>query len=51
MCFESFCKNNGICLNLINYYYCDCVVGFNGINCEIGKNFLYNISFVLSCKR
>lgn len=36
-CVYNFCQNNGICIDLFNDFYCNCLVGFNGLNCEIGK--------------
>lgn len=33
------CENNGTCIDLVNDYQCDCVAGFNGINCENSKHF------------
>uniref|UniRef100_A0A0K0EGQ1 Cadherin n=1 Tax=Strongyloides stercoralis TaxID=6248 RepID=A0A0K0EGQ1_STRER len=35
MCYESPCKNNGTCQSLENDYYCQCLPGYNGKNCEI----------------
>ena len=28
------CQNNGTCHDLVNDYRCECIVGFNGTNCE-----------------
>ena len=28
------CQNNGTCYDLVNDYRCECLVGFNGTNCE-----------------
>ena len=28
------CQNNGTCHDLVNNYRCECLVGFNGTNCE-----------------
>ena len=31
------CQNNGTCHDLVNDYRCECLVGFNGTNCENSK--------------
>ena len=31
------CQNNGTCQDRVNDYTCDCVLGFNGTNCENSK--------------
>lgn len=36
-CLPYPCQNNGTCTDLVNDYHCDCVAGFNGINCENSK--------------
>lgn len=50
-CSKEPCENNGTCTNLVNNYLCVCVAGFNGTNCENGKDTLYNISLSSSCRR
>ena len=30
------CENNGTCYDVINGYYCSCLNGFTGLNCESG---------------
>ena len=34
---------NGTCVDLINYFECDCHGGYNGTLCDIGKVYLYKI--------
>ena len=36
-CQSQPCENNGTCTDLVNDYQCDCIAGFNGTNCTIGK--------------
>ena len=36
-CLSQPCQNNGTCQDRVNDYTCDCVVGFNGTNCENSK--------------
>ena len=31
------CMNNGICIDEVNKYNCQCMAGYTGLNCEIGK--------------
>lgn len=50
-CSKEPCENNGTCTNLVNDYHCVCVAGFNGTNCENGKDTLNNISLTSSCTR
>lgn len=33
-CLPGICLNNGTCTDLVNAYRCDCVLGFDGTNCE-----------------
>lgn len=35
-CSVMFCKNGGLCINLINDYSCKCIVGFEGKDCLNG---------------
>ena len=36
-CASSPCQNGGKCKDAINAFTCDCVSGYSGSNCEIGK--------------
>ena len=36
-CASSPCLNKGTCFDDINKYRCSCVIGFSGINYEIGR--------------
>ena len=36
-CASAPCQNDGSCLDAINGYTCDCVDGYEGTDCEIGK--------------
>lgn len=36
-CLSFPCQNGGSCLNLINSFQCQCLPGYTGIHCEIGK--------------
>lgn len=33
------CKHNGTCINNNGSYACSCTDGWQGSNCEVGKNF------------
>ena len=36
-CSSHPCVNGGTCTHDINSYFCMCVSGYHGINCEIGR--------------
>lgn len=36
-CHSGPCQNAGYCKNLLNHYKCNCLPGYEGDNCEIGK--------------
>ena len=36
-CVNHTCDNGGSCVDGINNYSCNCLVGFTGYHCEIGK--------------
>ena len=39
------CKNNGICLDYVGYYRCDCIdTGYKGENCDEGELYDYSIT-------
>ena len=37
-CASSPCQNGGNCTDIVNGHTCDCVAGYDGINCENGNN-------------
>ena len=37
-CATSPCQNGGSCNDQINGYTCNCVDGYDGLNCENGNN-------------
>ena len=45
------CQNGATCIDAVNDYTCNCVVGYTGKNCSIGKNRVWrfhNLVFQLS---
>lgn len=34
-CTPNQCQNGGTCVDLGSSYQCDCVVGYDGVNCEV----------------
>ena len=36
-CASSPCQNGGSCIDALNAYSCNCILGYEGDNCEIGK--------------
>ena len=36
-CVSSPCQNGGTCIDSINAYTCSSVLGYTGMNCEIGN--------------
>ena len=47
-CDSSPCQNGGSCTDIVNGHTCNCVDGYDGPNCENGKNvaFLYLFTHV-----
>ena len=37
-CVSSPCQNGGSCTDVVNGHTCNCVDGYDGPNCENGKN-------------
>ena len=37
-CMSSPCGANGICMEQIDGYFCDCAVGFQGVHCDKGES-------------
>ena len=37
-CASSPCQNGGSCTDVVNGHTCNCVDGYDGPNCENGKN-------------
>ena len=40
-CLSNPCQNGGTCIDLYNYYSCQCVGRFIGNNCQIGSTYTY----------
>ena len=36
-CVNHTCENGGSCVDGVNNYSCNCLVGFTGYHCETGK--------------
>ena len=39
-CAEKPCRNDGVCVDQVNDYRCDCESGYEGKDCETGKVFI-----------
>ena len=37
-CASAPCQNGGICTDIVNGHTCNCVAGYDGLNCENGNN-------------
>ena len=37
-CADQPCQNGATCIDAVNNYTCNCVAGYTGKNCSIGKN-------------
>ena len=46
-CSSQPCLNGGRCVDAVNGYTCDCVQGWDGVHCDIGKLRLSSCRFVL----
>jgi hypothetical protein len=46
-CMSDPCQNNGTCTDQINAYKCQCVLGFNGTNCENSMFYQLYINVIL----
>lgn len=44
-CIPVPCQNNGTCTDLVNDYHCDCVLGFNGTDCENSRHLNFILFF------
>ena len=40
-CAPDPCQNSGTCKDLVNGYECTCVPGYDGTNCDNGRNVNY----------
>ena len=38
LCASGPCQNNASCENFRTFYTCNCAAGFEGVNCQTGKN-------------
>ena len=38
LCASGPCQNNASCENFRTFYTCNCAAGFEGVNCQMGKN-------------
>ena len=38
LCDSGPCQNNASCENFRTFYTCNCAAGFEGVNCQTGKN-------------
>ena len=36
-CYDYPCENGAICIDLVNEYFCECIIGYDGPNCEYCK--------------
>lgn len=44
------CVNNGICINNLGFYICDCIEGWKNLDCKIGKcNICFFDIYVYKC--
>ena len=49
-CISQPCVNGGTCINEENSYRCNCVSGYEGLNCEQGSHNLRNLNVIVcSC--
>lgn len=39
-CLSNPCHNGATCSDVIDFYNCSCIPGFDGVNCENGKSLL-----------
>ena len=44
-CIDHTCSNGGSCIDGVNNYSCNCLVGFTGNYCETGKSFFFSFLF------
>jgi hypothetical protein len=48
-CLSNPCENKGTCEDKVNGRICHCVDGYEGTNCEIGRNFQGFIQLLNKC--
>ena len=48
-CASSPCQNGGSCTDIVNGHTCNCVDGYDGPNCENGKNATIFVAFLYTC--
>ena len=41
-CSSNPCQNGATCSDSVDFYNCTCLPGYEGVNCETGKNELYS---------
>ena len=44
-CDDQPCQNGGNCTDAVNDYTCNCVAGYSGKNCSVGKYKFYFLNY------
>jgi len=44
---ENPCQNNGVCIDGINYYFCNCTSGYHGPHCNIGISCVFTSKVII----
>ena len=49
-CVSNPCQNEGLCVDGVNAYTCECSSGYSGVNCETSEYLFQNVHIAVQTK-